>query len=83
MSLTDLPLLPLPEGIQESYMKTHDLNYHILYCGPRDAPLILLLHGFPEIAYSWRKIMLPLSKLGYHVVAYDQRGFGRTVRPSP
>ena len=42
-------------------------------------PLILLLHGFPELAYSWRKIMLPLAAAGYHVVAPDQRGYGRTT----
>lgn len=41
-------------------------------------PLIILLHGFPEIAYSWRKLILPLSAAGYHVVAPDQRGYGRT-----
>jgi pimeloyl-ACP methyl ester carboxylesterase len=38
----------------------------------------LLLHGFPELAYSWRKVMLPLAAAGYHVVAPDQRGYGRT-----
>jgi pimeloyl-ACP methyl ester carboxylesterase len=37
-----------------------------------------LLHGFPELAYSWRKVMLPLAAAGYHVVAPDQRGYGRT-----
>lgn len=42
-------------------------------------PLILLLHGFPELAYSWRKIMPSLGEDGYHVVAYDQRGYGRTT----
>jgi pimeloyl-ACP methyl ester carboxylesterase len=39
---------------------------------------VLLLHGFPEIAYSWRKVMLPLAAAGYHVLAPDQRGYGRT-----
>jgi pimeloyl-ACP methyl ester carboxylesterase len=40
---------------------------------------VLLLHGFPEIAYSWRKIMMPLAAAGFHVVAPDQRGYGRTT----
>lgn len=44
-----------------------------------DRPLILLLHGFPELAYSWRKVMVPLAGAGYHVVAPDQRGYGRTL----
>ena len=40
---------------------------------------MLLLHGFPELAYSWRKVMLPLAAAGYHVIAPDQRGYGRTI----
>ena len=39
----------------------------------------MLLHGFPELAYSWRKVMLPLAAAGYHVIAPDQRGYGRTT----
>jgi len=42
-------------------------------------PVVLLLHGFPELAYSWRKVMLPLASAGYHVIAPDQRGYGRTT----
>ena len=45
----------------------------------RGRPCVLLLHGFPEIAYSWRKIMPPLAAAGFHVVAPDQRGYGRTT----
>jgi pimeloyl-ACP methyl ester carboxylesterase len=40
---------------------------------------VLLLHGFPEIAYSWRRIMPALAAAGFHVVAPDQRGYGRTT----
>ena len=39
---------------------------------------MLLIHGFPELAYSWRHVMLPLAKAGYHVIAPDQRGYGRS-----
>ncbi|HZO47241.1 MAG TPA: alpha/beta fold hydrolase, partial [Xanthobacteraceae bacterium] len=42
-------------------------------------PCLLLLHGFPELAYSWRKVLLPLAAAGYHVIAPDQRGYGRTT----
>src|SRR5258708_14191900 len=45
----------------------------------RDRPCVLLLHGFAELAYSWRKVMLPLAAAGFHVVAPDQRGYGRTT----
>ena len=41
-------------------------------------PAVLLIHGFPELAYSWRHVMLPLAKAGYHVIAPDQRGYGRS-----
>jgi pimeloyl-ACP methyl ester carboxylesterase len=44
------------------------------------SPCILLLHGFPELAYSWR---LPLVEAGFHVVAPDQRGYGRTTGWDP
>jgi pimeloyl-ACP methyl ester carboxylesterase len=46
------------------------------YDGTR--PAVLLLHGFPELAYSWRHVMLPLAKAGYHVIAPDLRGYGRS-----
>ena len=57
------------------------LDIHYLDSGEVDdnKPLILLLHGFPELAYSWRKIIAPLSQAGYRVIAPDQRGFGRTT----
>jgi pimeloyl-ACP methyl ester carboxylesterase len=56
---------------------------HYLEAGDPKAPLILLLHGFPELAYSWRKIMLALADAGYHVIAPDQRGYGRTLGWDP
>ncbi|KAH7919403.1 alpha/beta-hydrolase [Leucogyrophana mollusca] len=69
-------------------LDVHDhLDMHILEAFPSGTdptatsfPLILLLHGFPELAYSWRKIIVPLADAhsGYHVVAPDLRGFGRT-----
>ena len=40
---------------------------------------MLLLHGFPELAFSWRKVMPTLAAAGYHVIAPDQRGYGRTT----
>ena len=45
----------------------------------RGRPCLLLLHGFPELAYSWRKVMPALADAGYHVIAPDQRGYGRTT----
>jgi pimeloyl-ACP methyl ester carboxylesterase len=69
----------LPAGITSRLVpQVNGLSMHILEAGDPAAPLLLLLHGFPELAYSWRKVMLPLAALGYHVVAPDQRGYGRT-----
>ncbi|CAD6444263.1 270e3d18-d16e-488d-9692-953a9004c254 [Sclerotinia trifoliorum] len=76
---TPLPPLPLPAGITSTYIPTPNLHYHILHAGNPSHPLLLLLHGFPELAFSWRKIMPLLAAEGYHVVAYDQRGCGRTT----
>jgi pimeloyl-ACP methyl ester carboxylesterase len=57
------------------------LNMHVLEAGfePQNRPCVLLLHGFPEIAYSWRKVLPRLAAAGFHVVAPDQRGYGRTT----
>ncbi len=72
--------LPLPDGIRTRMLDNgRGLAMHILEAGQAGRPLLLLLHGFPEIAYSWRKVMLPLAGAGYHVVAPDQRGYGRTT----
>ena len=40
---------------------------------------MLLLHGFPELSYSWRKVMQRLADAGFHVIAPDQRGYGETT----
>jgi pimeloyl-ACP methyl ester carboxylesterase len=72
----------LPVGIRSRFVSgINGLDMHILEAGyeERGRPLILLLHGFPELAFSWRKVMLPLAAAGYHVVAPDQRGYGRTA----
>lgn len=52
---------------------------HLLEAGDESRPALLLLHGFPELAYSWRKVMAPLADAGYRVIAPDQRGYGHTT----
>lgn len=74
--------LALPKGVTSRRVSTLDLTFHILEAGAtptHSRPLVILLHGFPEIAYSWRKVLPLLAEAGYHVVAPDQRGFGRTT----
>jgi len=83
--MTELqPLDPsvLPPGIRARFVeRVNGLTVHVLEAGfeTPGRPCLLLLHGFPEIAYSWRKIMAPLAAAGFHVVAPDLRGYGRTT----
>src|SRR5260221_2691705 len=72
----------LPPGIRSRRIAdVNGLTVHILEAGYESPgrPAVLLLHGFPELAYSWRKVMLPLAAAEYHVIAPDQRGYGRTT----
>ena len=72
----------LPSEIRSRYVKNNNgLTVHILESGyeSADRPCVLLLHGFPELAYSWRKVMTVIAQAGFHVVAPDQRGYGRTT----
>jgi len=58
------------------------MRFEVLTAGdPASEHLALLLHGFPESAFSWRHQMPLLAKLGYRVWAPNQRGYGRTTRP--
>jgi pimeloyl-ACP methyl ester carboxylesterase len=80
--LAPLDAEALPPGIRSRFVPgINGLLLHVLEAGTADRtrPLVLLLHGFPELAYSWRKVMLPLASAGYRVVAPDQRGYGRTT----
>ncbi|KAL4877955.1 Alpha/Beta hydrolase protein [Aspergillus karnatakaensis] len=84
----DLPPLPLPEGIRSRYLDTEPwgLQYHILESIPpttQPTELVLFIHGFPELAYSWRYALPKIASAGYHAVAVDQRGHGRTTSSTP
>ncbi|HJQ59814.1 MAG TPA: alpha/beta hydrolase [Vineibacter sp.] len=87
--MTDLAALDgviLPAGIRGRFVDgINGLRMHVLEAGfeTPNRPCVLLLHGFPELAYSWRKVMRPLAEAGYHVVAPDQRGYGRTTGWDP
>jgi pimeloyl-ACP methyl ester carboxylesterase len=60
-------------------VQANGINVHIAEAG--DGPLVLLLHGFPELWYSWRHQLPALAAAGYHAVAPDLRGYGRTDAP--
>ncbi len=72
----------LPQGIRSRFVSNgNGLRMHVLEAGTKreQKPSVLLLHGFPELAYCWRHIMIQLSMAGFHVIAPDQRGYGRTT----
>ena len=80
--LTKYGEVPLPEGIvSRTISNNNGLDMHILVSRPDEEkrPLIILAHGFPELAYSWRHILPAIASLGYVVVAPDQRGYGQTT----
>jgi pimeloyl-ACP methyl ester carboxylesterase len=87
--MTELPPLDsavLPPGVRARFVDgVNGLRMHLLEAGfdTPGRPLVLLLHGFPELAYSWRNIIVPLAEAGFRVVAPDQRGYGRTTGWDP
>ena len=81
------PMPPYGDGLLPDTIRSrtvagiNGLSVHLLEAGfeSRGRPLLLLLHGFPELAFSWRKVMPALAAAGYHVLAPDMRGYGRTT----
>jgi pimeloyl-ACP methyl ester carboxylesterase len=79
----DVPYSPdvLPAGIRSRFVNNiNGIRMHVLEAGfeRSNRPAVLMIHGFPELAYSWRKLMQPMAAAGYHVFAPDLRGYGRT-----
>jgi pimeloyl-ACP methyl ester carboxylesterase len=71
----------LPPGIRSRFVNNiNGIRMHVLEAGfeAADRPAVLMLHGFPELAYSWRNVMRPVAAAGFHVIAPDVRGYGRT-----
>src|SRR4051812_41406567 len=71
----------LPRGVRARFVNNvNGIRMHVLEAGFETAnrPAVLLVHGYPELAFSWRKIMVPIASAGYHVIAPDLRGYGRT-----
>ena len=68
----------MPE-VQHRFFDVNGIRLHVAESG--EGPLVVLLHGFPESWYSWRHQLGALADAGYHVIAPDQRGYGRTDRP--
>lgn len=65
----------------ERSVQTNGVRLRVIEAGERAAPVIVLAHGFPELAYSWRHQIPVLADAGYRVLAPDQRGYGGSSRP--
>lgn len=80
-ALSPLPASVLPPGLRSRFVdNVNGLRMHVLEAGfeTPGRPAVLMIHGFPELAYSWRTVMGPVAAAGYHVFAPDVRGYGRT-----
>jgi len=69
-------------GLTDGYAELGDVRLHYVEEGPADGPLVVLLHGFPEFWYSWRRQLPALARAGYRVVAPDMRGYNLSDKPS-
>jgi len=73
--MTDFP--------EPTMIRSNGIDMAVYEMGPKDGFPVVLCHGFPELAYSWRHQLPALAKAGYRAIAPDQRGYGRTSRPDP
>ncbi len=65
----------------ERLVETNGVRLRVIEAGEREAPVLVLAHGFPELAYSWRHQIPVFAEAGYRVLAPDQRGYGGSSRP--
>jgi len=67
--------------LDHQYIETNDIQLHVVQAGPIEGPLVVLLHGFPEFWYSWKKQIPYLANAGYRVWVPDQRGYNLSAKP--
>src|SRR5688572_3824893 len=66
--------------ISHRTVRTNGIDMHVVEAG--EGPPVVLCHGFPELWWSWRHQLPALAEAGFHAIAPDQRGYGRTSRPA-
>lgn len=69
-------------GIRRQRRSTNGVELDVLEAGPEGGPLIVFAHGFPECAWSWRHQLKAFGDAGWHAIAPDQRGYGRSTTPT-
>lgn len=68
--------------LEHHRVQTNGVALHVVQAGPTDGPLVVLLHGFPEYWYGWKRQILPLAGRGFRVWAPDQRGYNLSDKPA-
>ncbi len=71
----------LAEIVQHQHIAANGVRLHTVLAGPDDGPPVVLLHGFPEFWYGWRRQIPYLAQQGFRVLAPDQRGYNASDRP--
>jgi len=64
------------------FFQSSDVRLHAVAAGPKDGRVVILLHGFPEFWYGWRRQIEPLAAAGFRVIVPDQRGYNLSTKPS-
>jgi pimeloyl-ACP methyl ester carboxylesterase len=67
--------------LHSASVETNGIRLHVVQAGPAEGPLVLLLHGFPEFWFGWRKQIPALADAGFCVWAPDQRGYNTSDKP--
>jgi pimeloyl-ACP methyl ester carboxylesterase len=68
--------------VRFSRVTTNGVALHLAEAGPRDGPMVFLLHGFPEFWYGWRSQVPLLAERGFRIIAPDQRGYNLSDKPA-
>ena len=67
--------------MHSQFVKTNNINLHVMTDGPQTGTPVILLHGFPEFSYGWRKQIPALVAAGFRVIVPDQRGYNLSDKP--
>ncbi|WP_432764847.1 alpha/beta fold hydrolase [Halobaculum limi] len=84
MTATDPDHRPVADhlAVDHERRQVNGVDLHVVTAGDPTAPLVVLLHGFPEFWYGWHRAITPLVEAGYRVVVPDQRGYNRSEKPA-
>ena len=67
--------------MEDTRVDVNRISLHVVAAGPADGPVVILLHGFPEFWYGWRRQIGPLAAAGLRVLVPDQRGYNLSDKP--